>query len=190
MSAIRALLVSLLFVFSGQTVAQSASPDASLAPSSAGKVVIIACYVKKSSAFSAPSPAAREDLSEFIKGETDLLVRGLEKGLADAGFAVSVAVNSGPCKVKDGAESAITIPMMFEMTRQASDEDLIVARAFIKEFGSKRADGVVQRKVNGVLGKVRAQDVVGEVVTEVVTAIKAVQKKAVPPTAAVTTKTE
>ncbi len=186
MSAIRALLVSLLLVFSGQTVAQSASPDVT----SVGKVVVIACYVKKSTAFSAPSPAAREELSEFIKSETDVLVRGLEKGLIDAGFAVSVVVNSGPCKVKDGAESAVTIPMIFEMTHQASDEDLIVARAFIKEFGSKRADGVIQRKVNGVLGKVKAQDVVAEVVTEVVTAIKAVQKKAVPPTAAVTTKTE
>ena len=82
--------------------------------------------------------------------------------------------------MKDTVDGGITVPIIFTMINQSSDEDLIVARTFIKEFGSNRAVGVVQRKINGVLGKVKAQDVVADVVTEVV---KAVQSKTVPGTA-------
>ncbi len=179
MNAIRALLM-LLFVFSGCTAAQSSSPETSMAIPSATKVVVIACYVKQSTVFSSQSPAARDDFSDFIKSETDVLVHGLEKGLTDSGFVVSTVITSGPCKVKDTVDGGITVPIIFTMINQSSDEDLIVARTFIKEFGSNRAVGVVQRKINGVLGKVKAQDVVADVVTEVV---KAVQSKTVPGTA-------
>lgn len=180
MNAIRAFLLSLL-VFSGCVAAQQpASPETNVALPSATKVVVIACYVKRPTLFSSQSPAARDDFSDLIKSETDVFVRGLEKGLADSGFAVSTTITSGPCKVKDAADGGITIPVIFEMIHQSSPEDLIVARVFIKEFGSNRAVGVIQRKLNGVMGKVEARDVVADVVTETVTAVKAVQSKAVP----------
>ena len=195
MKSIQVLLSTLLLAFvtgCATTSTKSVSSEATdLTLPVTNKVIVLSCFHKRPTLFSATTPASKEEFSEFIQKETGAFASELGKKMTDAGFTdVSMtALPAGNCNVvKNETAGRITTAVMFVMVHQGFglSEDLILADTFIKVPSENRMVSIGRKTINGGISKVEAKSAAEEIAPVLIQKIRDAQKGTAIPARAAT----